>query len=44
MGDRAAALQFLKSGEESAKQRGDQKLVDHGYQLIASACYADPTY
>ena len=44
MGDRAAAIQFLKSGEDAARQRTDQKLVDHGYQLLASACYADPTY
>lgn len=44
MGDRAAALQFLKSGEEAARDRGNQKNVDHGYQLMTSACYADPTF
>lgn len=44
MGDRAAALQFLAKGEEAARQRTDQKLVDHGYQLMTSACYADPTF
>ena len=44
MGNRDQSINFLKAGEESAKQRTDQKLVDHGYQLMTSACYADPTY
>lgn len=44
MGNREQAIQFLKTGEEAARERGVQAKVDHGYQLMTSACYADPTY
>jgi len=44
MGNRDQAIHFLKSGEETARNKTDQKLIDHAYQLMASACYADPTY
>src|SRR5215471_296987 len=44
MGDRKTAQEFLRKGEECARNTLDQKSVDHGYQLLASACYADPAW
>jgi tetratricopeptide (TPR) repeat protein len=43
MGHREAAEKFLKQGIEIAKSP-DQKVRDHAYQLVVSACYADPTW
>lgn len=44
MGDRQSAIKFIQKGEEAARERTVQQKVDHGYQLLTSACYADPTY
>lgn len=44
MGNRDQAQNLLNKGEEAAKDKSDPKLQDHAYQLISSACYADPTW
>lgn len=44
MGNREHAIKFIEEGERAAREKNVQAKVDHGYQLLTSACYADPTY
>ena len=44
MGDRDGAMKLLIKGEQAAQDRSAPTNIDHGYQLLASACYADPTW
>lgn len=44
MGDRAGAERLLIQGEASVRDKSAPTNADHGYQLMSSACYADPTY
>ena len=42
MGDREGAARLLAKGEES--MRAQPANSDHAYQLMSSACFADPTW
>ena len=42
MGDREGAMRLLIKGQETAHDKSTSN--DHAYQLLASACFADPTY
>lgn len=44
MGNREQATKLLIKGEESARDKSVPTNADHGYQLLASAGYADPTW
>jgi tetratricopeptide (TPR) repeat protein len=44
MGDRTNATKLLIQGEASARDKSAPTNADHAYQLIASACYCDPTW
>jgi tetratricopeptide (TPR) repeat protein len=44
MGDREGAIRLLAQGEASVRDRSQPTNQDHGYQLRASACFADPTF
>lgn len=44
MGDRHAAEQFYKIGEQAAQNRGNSAAVTQAYQNFISAGYADPTW
>lgn len=44
MGNRAAAEQFYKIGEQAAQNRGNSVAVTQAYQNFISAGYADPTW
>src|SRR5271163_3951348 len=43
MGDRDQATKLLAKGQQAAADRSQPTNQDHAYQLLASACYADPT-
>ena len=42
MGDREGSMRLLIKGQETAHDKTTSN--DHAYQLMASACFADPTY
>ncbi len=44
MGSREQADALIAKGEESVRDRSQPTNQDHGYQLLSSACYADPGY
>jgi tetratricopeptide (TPR) repeat protein len=44
MGNREHALKLLEKGEQVAHDKTFATNLDHAYQLISSACYADPTF
>lgn len=44
MGSREQAKNLLIKGEQAAQDKSQPTNIDHGYQLLSSACYADPTY
>jgi tetratricopeptide (TPR) repeat protein len=44
MGNREHATKLLIKGEEAARDKSAPTNADHGYQLLASAAYADPTW
>jgi tetratricopeptide (TPR) repeat protein len=44
VGDREGAIKLLIQGETAARDKSAPTNADHGYQLLASACYSDPTY
>jgi tetratricopeptide (TPR) repeat protein len=44
VGDRQQAWNLLAKGEQVAQDRSKPTNTDHGYQLISSACYADPSW
>lgn len=44
MGDRAGATKLLIQGETAAQDKSAPTNQDHAYQLLASACYADPSW
>jgi len=44
MGDRNGAMILLSKGEQVAADKSQPTNLDHSYQLLNSACYADPTY
>lgn len=44
MGNREQARALLLKGAESAADKTHPTNQDHGYQLRASSCYADPTF
>ena len=44
MGNREQAKKLLESGEVATNDKSRQSNLDHGYQLLSSACYADPTF
>ncbi len=44
MGNREQSQHLLIKGDEAARDKSVPTNVDHGYQLLASACYADPSY
>jgi tetratricopeptide (TPR) repeat protein len=41
---RKQATNLLIKGEQVAQDRSQPTNLDHAYQLVTSACYADPTY
>ncbi len=41
---REQATQLLIKGEQAAADKTHATNLDHGYQLISSACYADPSF
>jgi len=41
---RQQAINLLVKGEQAAQDRTQATNLDHGYQLITSACFADPSY
>src|SRR5258708_26258635 len=44
MGNREEARRLLIKGDEAARDKTHPTNLDHGYQLLASACYTDPTW
>lgn len=44
MGDREGATKLLIQGEQAAQDKSAPTNQDHAYQLLASACYADPQW
>lgn len=44
MNRRKQATQLLIKGEEAAANKSHATNLDHAYQLITSACYADPSW
>jgi len=44
LGNREDAHKLLIKGEEAARDKSQPTNADHGYQLLSSASYADPTY
>jgi tetratricopeptide (TPR) repeat protein len=44
MGNRADATKLLVQGEQSARDTSKPTTQDHAYQLLASACYCDPSW
>ncbi len=44
MADRQQAYNLLAKGEEVARDKSQPTNLDHGYQLLASAAYADPSW
>jgi tetratricopeptide (TPR) repeat protein len=44
VGNRAQAQNLLTKGEESARDKSQPTNMDHAYQLMSSACYADPMW
>ena len=44
MGNREDATKLLIKGEEAARDHSKPTNQDHAYQLLASACYADPSW
>ena len=44
MDNREQARKLLEAGEAAALDKSRQSNADHGYQLLASACYADPAF
>ena len=44
MGNREYAEKLLAKGEEVCQDHSKPTNADHGYQLLASACYADPSW
>ena len=44
MGNREQAQKLLIKADEAARDKSKPTNIDHGYQLFASACYADPTF
>lgn len=44
MGNREQAYNLLVKGEEVARDKSLPTNIDHAYQLMASACYADPSF
>ncbi len=44
MGNREHASKLIQQAEIAAHDKSRPTNVDHGYQLFASACYADPTW
>lgn len=44
MGDRETARAFIRQAEQTVADNSKPTYLQHGYQLFASACMADPTY
>ncbi len=44
MGDREGATKLLIKGETAAQDKSAPTNQDHAYQLLASACFADPSW
>ncbi len=44
MGDRTGATKLLLKGEEAARDRSHASNIDHAYQQLASAIYADSSW
>jgi tetratricopeptide (TPR) repeat protein len=44
MGKREDAHKLLVKGEQTARDKSHPQYQDHSYQLLSSACYADPSY
>jgi tetratricopeptide (TPR) repeat protein len=44
VGDREGATKLLLQGEQAANDKSKATNQDHGYQLLASACYVDPSW
>ena len=42
MGSREQATNLLIKGEQAAQDKSQPTNIDHAYQLLSSACYADP--